>query len=96
MLKEFEGIAMRGNVMGFALAAIIDHWRRVLKDHRSTGQGCPETVDRHGSGGDFSELTFTVGDPVVKRGAFVESVIDLLISTSRPSRPSRFSCLYVS
>jgi len=79
MLKEFEGIAMRGNVMDFALAAIIGGaFGKIIA---SLVKDVLRPLIGIVPGGDFSELTFTVGDPVVKRGAFVESVIDFGLAT---------------
>ena len=78
MLKEFREFALRGNVMDLAVAVIIGG---------AFGKIITSLVDNIltpliglALGGiDFSGLAFTLGDAVIKWGAFVQSIVDFLI-----------------
>jgi large conductance mechanosensitive channel len=78
MLKEFREFAMRGNVMDLAIAVIIGGaFGKIITS--LVNDVLMPLIGLAFGGINFSELAITVGDAVVKWGAFVQSIIDFLI-----------------
>ena len=78
MLKEFREFAMRGNVMDLAIAVIIGGaFGKIITS--LVNDILMPLIGLVLGGVNFSELAFTVGNAVVKWGAFVQSVIDFVI-----------------
>ena len=78
MLKEFREFAMRGNVMDLAIAVIIGGaFGKIITS--LVNDVLMPLIGLAFGGINFSELAITVGNAVVKWGAFVQSVIDFLI-----------------
>ena len=78
MLKEFREFAMRGNVMDLAIAVIIGGaFGKIITS--LVNDVLMPLIGLAFGGINFSDLAITVGDAVVKWGAFVQSVIDFLI-----------------
>ena len=78
MLKEFREFAMRGNVMDLAIAVIIGGaFGKIITS--LVNDVLMPLIGLVVGGVNVSELAFTVGDAVVKWGAFVQSVIDFVI-----------------
>ena len=78
MLKEFKEFVMRGNVLDLAVAVIIGGAfgkiiGSLVNDILMPLIGLLLGVVN------FSELAFTVGDAVVKWGAFVQAIVDFII-----------------
>jgi large conductance mechanosensitive channel len=78
MLKEFKAFALRGNVVELAVAVILglafnavvlSLVNDVIMNLIAALFGQP----------DFSRLTFTVGDGVIRYGAFINAVINFVI-----------------
>jgi large conductance mechanosensitive channel len=78
MLKEFRDFAMRGNVLDLAIAVIIGGAFGKIVTSLVNDILMP-LIGLIMGGVNFSELSFQVGDAVVKWGAFIQSVIDFLI-----------------
>ena len=78
MLKEFREFAMRGNVMDLAIAVIIGGaFGKIITS--LVADVLMPLIGLVLGGVNFSELSFTLRDAVVKWGAFVQSVIDFVI-----------------
>ena len=78
MLKEFKEFAMRGNVMDLAIAVIIGGaFGKIITS--LVNDILMPLIGLVMGGVNFSELAITVGNAVVKWGAFVQSIIDFLI-----------------
>ena len=78
MLKEFREFAMRGNVMDLAIAVIIGGaFGKIITS--LVNDVLMPLIGLVLGGVNFSELSFTFRDAVVKWGAFVQSVIDFVI-----------------
>ena len=78
MLKEFKEFAMRGNVLDLAVAVIIGGaFGKIITS--LVADVLMPLIGLVLGGLNFSELAFTVGEAVVKWGAFVQSIIDFVI-----------------
>ena len=78
MLKEFREFAMRGNVLDLAVAVIIGGaFGKIIAS--LVADVLMPLIGLVMGGVNFSELSFTVGEAVVKWGAFVQSIIDFVI-----------------
>ena len=78
MLKEFREFAMRGNVMDLAIAVIIGGaFGKIITS--LVADVLMPLIGLVLGGVNFSELSFTFRDAVIKWGAFVQSVIDFVI-----------------
>ena len=78
MLKEFKEFAMRGNVMDLAVAVIIGGaFGKIISS--LVNDVLMPWIGLVLGGINFSELAFTVGEAVIKWGAFVQSIIDFII-----------------
>ncbi|HSJ87139.1 MAG TPA: large conductance mechanosensitive channel protein MscL [Anaerolineales bacterium] len=78
MLREFREFAMRGNVMDLAIAVIIGGaFGKIITS--LVNDILMPLIGLAMGGVNFSELAITVGDAVVKWGAFVQSIIDFLL-----------------
>lgn len=78
MLKEFKEFAMRGNVMDLAIAVIIGGaFGKIIAS--LVNDVLMPLIGLVLGGLDFSGLAFTVGDAVVKYGAFIQSIVDFII-----------------
>jgi large conductance mechanosensitive channel len=78
MLKEFREFAMRGNVMDLAIAVIIGGaFGKIITS--LVADVLMPLIGLVLGGVNFSELSFTFREAVVKWGAFVQSVIDFVI-----------------
>jgi large conductance mechanosensitive channel len=78
MLKEFKEFVMRGNVLDLAVAVIIGGAFGKIVGSLVNDILMP-LVGLVMGGVNFSELSFKVGEAVVKWGAFVQTVIDFLV-----------------
>jgi large conductance mechanosensitive channel len=78
MLKEFREFAVRGNVMDLAIAVIIGGAFGKIVTSLVNDVLMP-LIGLVLGGINFSELSITVGEAVVKWGAFVQSIIDFII-----------------
>lgn len=78
MLKEFKEFVMRGNVLDLAVAVIIG-----LAFGKIIGSLVNDIlmplIGLVMGGVNFAELSFTVGDAVVKWGSFVQAIVDFVI-----------------
>ena len=78
MLKEFREFAMRGNVLDLAVAVIIGGaFGKIIAS--LLADVLMPLIGLVLGGVNFSELSFTVGEAVVKWGAFVQSIVDFVI-----------------
>jgi large conductance mechanosensitive channel len=78
MLKEFREFAIRGNVMDLAIAVIIGGaFGKIITS--LVNDIIMPLIGLVLGGVNFSELAITVGNAVVRWGAFVQSIIDFLI-----------------
>jgi large conductance mechanosensitive channel len=78
MLKEFKEFAMRGNVLDLAVAVIIGSaFGKIIAS--LVNDVLMPLIGLVLGGINFSELAFTVGEAVVKWGAFVQSILDFVI-----------------
>ena len=78
MLKEFREFAMRGNVLDLAVAVIIGGaFGKIITS--LVADVLMPLIGLVMGGVNFSDLAFTVGNAVVKWGAFVQSIIDFVI-----------------
>jgi large conductance mechanosensitive channel len=78
MLKEFKDFVMRGNVLDLAVAVIIGGAFGKIVGSLVNDILMP-LVGLVMGGVNFSDLSLTVGQAVVKWGTFVQTVIDFLI-----------------
>jgi large conductance mechanosensitive channel len=78
MIKEFKEFVMRGNVLDLAVAVIIGGAFGKIVSSLVNDILMP-LVGLVLGGVDFSELSFTIGQAVVKWGAFVQAIVDFLI-----------------
>ncbi|MGE5464908.1 MAG: large conductance mechanosensitive channel protein MscL, partial [Syntrophothermus sp.] len=78
MLKEFREFVMRGNVMDLAVAVIIGVAFGAIVTSLVNDIIMP-LIGLLMGGIDFSSLSITVGDAVIKYGAFIQAVINFLI-----------------
>ncbi len=78
MLKEFKEFVMRGNVLDLAVAVIIGGAFGKIVGSLVNDILMP-LIGLIMGGVNFSDLSFTVGEAVVKWGAFVQTVIDFLV-----------------
>ena len=78
MLKEFREFAIRGNVMDLAIAVIIGGaFGKIITS--LVNDILMPLIGLLMGGVNFAELSITVGNAVVKWGAFVQSIIDFII-----------------
>lgn len=78
MLKEFREFVMRGNVLELAIGVIIGAaFAKIVGS--LVGDILTPLVGLVVGGINISELSFTIGDAVVKWGAFVQSIFDFLV-----------------
>jgi len=78
MLKEFKDFAMRGNVMDLAIAVIIGSaFGKIIAS--LVNDVLMPLIGLALGGLNFSELSFTVGEAVIKYGAFIQSIVDFII-----------------
>jgi large conductance mechanosensitive channel len=78
MLKEFKEFAMRGNVMDLAVAVIIGGAFGAIITSLVNDILMP-LIGLAMGGVDFSALAVTVGDAVIRYGAFLQAVVNFLI-----------------
>jgi large conductance mechanosensitive channel len=78
MLKEFKDFVMRGNVLDLAVAVIIGGAFGKIVGSLINDIIMP-LIGLVMGGVNFSELSITVGEAVVKWGAFVQTVLDFLV-----------------
>jgi large conductance mechanosensitive channel len=78
MLKEFKEFVMRGNVLDLAVAVIIGGAFGKIVGSLVNDIIMP-LIGLVMGGVNFSELSVTVGEAVVKWGAFVQTVLDFLV-----------------
>jgi large conductance mechanosensitive channel len=78
MLQEFKKFALKGNVLDLAVAVIIG--AAFGKIVTSLVQDIIMPIVGLLMGGiDFSHLSITVGEAVIKYGVFIQTIIDFLI-----------------
>jgi large conductance mechanosensitive channel len=78
MFKEFKEFAMRGNVLDLAVAVIIGGaFGKIIAS--LVNDILMPLIGLVLGGIDFSEQAFTVGEAVIKWGAFVQSILDFVI-----------------
>ena len=78
MLKEFKSFVMRGNVLDLAVAVIIGGAFGKIIGSLVNDILMP-LIGLVMGGVNFAELSFTVGEAVVKWGAFVQAIVDFVI-----------------
>ncbi|MCP3738301.1 large conductance mechanosensitive channel protein MscL [Rossellomorea sp. BNER] len=78
MLQEFKKFALKGNVLDLAVAVIIGAAFGKIVTSLVADIIMP-LVGLLMGGINFSKLSFTVGNAVVKYGAFIQSILDFLI-----------------
>ena len=78
MMKEFKAFAMRGNVVDLAVAVIIGGAFGKIVASLVADVVMP-IVGLLLGGVNFSGLSVTVGDAVIKYGAFIQAIVDFLI-----------------
>ena len=78
MLKEFKEFVMRGNVLDLAVAVIIGAAFGKIVGSLVNDILMP-LIGLVMGGVNFAELSFTIGEAVVKWGAFVQAIIDFLV-----------------
>lgn len=78
MLKEFRDFAIRGNVIDLAVGVIIGGAFGKIVGSMVNDILMP-LIGLVMGGVNFAELSFQVGDAVVKWGAFVQTVIDFVL-----------------
>ncbi len=78
MLKEFRDFAMRGNVMDLAIAVIIGGAFGAIITSLVNDILMP-LIGLVLGGLNFSGLSFTVGEAVVKYGSFLQAVVNFII-----------------
>lgn len=78
MLKEFKAFAMRGNVIDLAVGVILGAaFGKIVSS--LVGDIIMPLIGLLVGGVDFSGLSFTFGNAVVKYGVFIQTVIDFVI-----------------
>lgn len=78
MWAEFKEFAMKGNVMDLAVAVIIGGaFGKIVTS--LVGDVIMPLVGLMMGGLNFSSLSITIGDAVIKYGAFLQNVVDFLI-----------------
>jgi len=78
MWAEFKEFAMKGNVMDLAVAVIIGGaFGKIVTS--LVGDVIMPLVGLVMGGRNFSSLSITIGDAVIKYGAFLQNVVDFLI-----------------
>jgi large conductance mechanosensitive channel len=78
MLKEFKAFVMRGNVLDLAVAVIIGGaFGKIISS--LVNDVLMPLIGLAMGGVNFADLSFTVGEAVVKWGAFVQAIIDFLL-----------------
>ena len=78
MMKEFRVFAMRGNVVDLAVAVIIGGAFGKIVTSVVADVVMP-IVGLLLGGVNFTGLSITVGDAVIKYGAFIQAIVDFLI-----------------
>jgi len=78
MMKEFRAFAMRGNVVDLAVAVIIGGAFGKIVASVVADVVMP-IVGLLLGGVNFTGLSITVGDAVIKYGAFIQAIVDFLI-----------------
>lgn len=78
LLKEFKEFAMRGNVMDLAVAVVMGVAFNKIITALVDGIIMP-CVGLLLGGVNIAGLSFTVGDAQIKRGNFLQNVIDFII-----------------
>ena len=77
-VKEFKEFAMRGNVVDLAVAVIIGGaFGKIVSS--LVGDVVMPIVGLLLGGVNFSGLSLTVGDAIVKYGAFIQAIVDFVI-----------------
>ena len=77
-MKEFKEFAMRGNVVDLAVAVIIGGaFGKIVSS--LVGDVVMPIVGLLLGGVNFSGLSITVGDAVIKYGAFIQAIVDFVI-----------------
>lgn len=77
-IKEFKVFAMRGNVVDLAVAVIIGGaFGKIVSSF--VGDAVMPIIGLLLGGVNFSGLSITVGDAMIKYGAFIQAVVDFLI-----------------
>ena len=77
MFKEFRNFVLRGNVLDLAVAVIIGAaFGKIITS--LVGDIITPVIGLVMGGVNFSELSITVGEAVIKSGAFVQTIIDFL------------------
>ena len=78
MFKEFRNFVLRGNVLDLAVAVIIGAaFGKIITS--LVGDIITPVIGLVMGGVNFSELSITVGEAVIKSGAFVQTIIDFLL-----------------
>jgi large conductance mechanosensitive channel len=78
MLKEFKDFVMRGNVLDLAVAVIIGGAFGKIVGSLVNDIIMP-LIGVVMGGVSFADLSFNVGEAVVKYGAFIQTVVDFLV-----------------
>ena len=78
MMKEFKEFAMRGNVVDLAVAVIIGGAFGKIVASLVADVVMP-IVGLLLGGVNFTSLSITVGDAVIKYGAFIQAIVDFVI-----------------
>lgn len=78
MLKEFKEFALKGNVMDLAIGVIIGGAFQSIVTSLVNDIIMPIINSMTGKM-DFSEMTFTIGNSVVKYGSFITAIVNFLI-----------------
>jgi large conductance mechanosensitive channel len=78
MLKEFRDFAVRGNVIDLAVAVIIGGAFGKIVSSLVNDILMP-LIGLALGGVNFAELSITVGEAVIKWGAFVQAIIDFVV-----------------
>lgn len=77
-IAEFKTFALRGNVLDLAVGVVIGAAFGKIVSSLVDNIIMP-LVGLIIGGLDFSKLSFTVGDAVIKYGAFIQSIVDFVI-----------------
>jgi large conductance mechanosensitive channel len=78
MIKEFKAFAIRGNVVDLAVAVIIGGAFGKIVTSLVADVVMP-IVGLLLGGVNFTGLSITVGDAVIKYGAFIQAIVDFVI-----------------
>ena len=81
MLKEFKGFIMRGNVVDLAVAVIVGAAFTAVVNSFANDILMQIVAAVFGKP-DFNDLTFDLGDAVIRYGAFITVLINFLIVAS--------------